>query len=332
MGSGGVVETFRDFGRMTKFAIWSMLGAGLALFAVCLIADLVSAEWIRTYAYVPNILAGLTGFLVGVPFALVVLATLASQRDDKAAADRVNAVSQIAWNQFREAITAFCKPERLEAVRANAGRIQFIHDETWQGLNVDVAKQSAEEFQRTVAFAAQQSSAWSEAFQSFLRDVGTISDLTLEWLAAVRDWNTLDQYIRLQRLERGLPWFHRELDTLLQQWMIADKHPMRPFFDVHDRQSGQIHRYGDAGDMYTAFENVGSLASLGYSQETFAQVMGYTNQYPVTRVNGYAAYAEVVLEQMGKLSALVQQIDRSGWPAIAPENPPLDPVASLGAK
>ncbi|MCV7205156.1 hypothetical protein H7J71_24415 [Mycolicibacterium peregrinum] len=323
MGRGGVIETFRNFRRFTKILIWFSLLFGVALFVVCLVADLAGAEWMKTYAYIPNILAGLTGFLIGVPFALVVLATLASQRDDKAAADRIEAVSQIAWNQFRDAITVLCSAERIEALRLGAGRVQRVHDETWHGFNVDIARQSAEEFQQTVAFAQQQSSDWSEAFQSVMTDVGTISDLTLEWLAAVRDWNTLDQYVRLQRLERGLPWFHRELDTLLQQWMIADRHPMRQFFDLHDQEGLHGNRYGNAQDMFTAFNRVRTLAEMGYSQDTFVRVWQYTDQFPVTRVEGYIATAEQIAEQMGKLSALVEQIDRNGWPAHAPEIPPL---------
>ena len=101
----GILDAFRNFGRSTKLLVWAMLALGVALFVVCLIADLTGAEWMKTYAYIPNILAGLTGFLIGVPFALIVLASLATQRDEKSASDRVEVVSQIAWNQFRDAIT-----------------------------------------------------------------------------------------------------------------------------------------------------------------------------------------------------------------------------------
>jgi len=297
-----------------------MLGMGVVLFIVCLVADLTGADWMETYAYIPNILAGLTGFLVGVPFALVVLATLASQRDEKSAADRVNAVSQIAWDQFRDAITTLCSPQRIEALELGAGRVQTIHDETWHGFNTDIENQSAEEFQRTVAFAQQQSDAWGGAVQSLMVDVGAVSDLTLQWFAAVRDWNTLDQYVRLQRLERGLPWFHRELDALLQERMIADRHPMRPFFEMHDGD----YEPGRPDDMASALRKVVTLSQVGYSQDTFNRVAREsTAHFPTTRVNAYLTTVVDVAHYMGMLYAFVQQIDRSGWPAIAPENPPL---------
>lgn len=318
----GVVETFRDFRRSTKILIWVMLALGVALFTGCLTADLMGAEWMKTYAYVPNILAGLTGFLVGVPFALVILATFTAQRDEKAATDRVNAVSQIAWNQFRDAVTTLCSGERIQALEDGAKRVQDIHDRTWHGFNVDIPNQSPEEFQQQVAFAQRQGDAWGEAIHSLISNVGITSDLTLEWYAAVRDWNTLDQYVRLQRLERGLPWFHRELDALLQERMLADRHPMRRFFEMHDGDYG--HDPGQPDDMASAMSRVSSLGQMGYSKDTFLKVAyERLSHFPTTRVDGYLAAIADVGHHMGMLNAFVQQIDRSGWPAHAPENPPL---------
>ena len=315
-------DTFRDFTRSTKILIWVMLACGLALFTVCLIADLLGAHWMETYAYIPNILAGLTGFLIGVPFALVVFATLASQRDEKSAADRVNAISQIAWDQYREAITALCSPQRVDAMTVCAQRIQDVHDETWHLFNTDIARQSPEEFELMVASADQQSHLWSQAIQNLMQQVGQFSDLRLQWFAAVRDWNTLDQYIRLQRLERGLHWFHRELDSLLQESMVSDRHPMRAFFEMHDGEYG--HAPDEPDDMVSAWRRVDSLIHVGHSQDTFNRfAREASGHFPTTRVDGYLHDVGVVTHQMGMLYAFVQQIDRSGWPTNGPEDPPL---------
>jgi hypothetical protein len=322
MKSGGVIETFRDFRRSTKVLIWVMLALGVVLFAVCLTADLMGAHWMETYAYIPNILAGLTGFLIGVPFALVVFATFASQRDAKAAADRVNAVSQIAWDQYRDAITTLCSRERMHALEPCAKRIQDIHDQTWHGFNTDIGNQSPEEFQQLVVFAQNQSQMWAEAVRDTMEQVGETSDLRLRWFAAVRDWNTLDQYVRLQRLERGLPWFHRELDSLLQERMVSDRHPMRPFFAMHDGDYG--HQPGQPDDMVSALQRVSTLSQLGYGQDTFNRLIQQSpGQFPTTRVEGYLHDVSEAVHQMGMLYAFVQQIERSGWPANAPEDPPL---------
>ena len=42
MGAG-VIDTFRDFQRPTTIVIWVMLAFGVALFVVCLVADLRGA-------------------------------------------------------------------------------------------------------------------------------------------------------------------------------------------------------------------------------------------------------------------------------------------------
>ncbi|MUL85218.1 MULTISPECIES: hypothetical protein [unclassified Mycolicibacterium] len=318
----GILDAFRNFGRSTKLLVWAMLVLGGALFVVCLVADLTRAEWIKSYSYIPNVLAGLTGFLIGVPFALVVLATLASQRDQKAAVDSVKAISQIAWNQYRDAVVTLCSSERIEALNACAQRIQEIHDETWQGINRYGSELTPEEFEQLITFVQNQSRIWGEALQSLMQQIGETSDLRLQWFAAVRDWNTLDQYVRLQRLESGLPWFHRELDSLLQERMVADRHPMRPFFEMHDGDYG--HELGQPDDMASAFRRVGHLAQLGYSQDTFNRLREQTRaHFPTTRVEGYLMTTGRVAHQMGMLCAFVQQIDRSGWPANAPEDPPL---------
>lgn len=318
----GILDTFRNFGRSTKFLVWAMLALGVVLFAVCLVADLTRAQWLTSYSYIPNVLAGLTGFLIGVPFALVVLATLASQRDQKAAVDRVEAISQLAWNQYRDAILTLCSPDRVEALRDCAQRVQDIHDETWQGINKYGSELTPEEFQQLITFVQSQTRTWGEAFQNLMQRIGETSDLRLQWFAAVRDWNTLDQYVRLQRLERGLPWFHREHDSLLQERMVADRHPMRTFFEMHDGDYG--HEPGQPDDMASALQRLSHLGQLGYSQNTFNQLRDQSRaHYPTTRVEGYLMITGQVAHQTGMLYSFVQQIDRSGWPANAPENPPL---------
>jgi hypothetical protein len=252
-------------------------------------------------------------------FALVVLATVASQRDERAAADRVNAVSQIAWDQYREAIVTLCNPIRLEKLRRCAKRIQDIHDETWQGFNRLVGDESPEAFHQLMTFAQTQGELWYDEYQTTTQQIGEFSDLRLQWFAAVRDWNTLDQYIRLQRLERGLPWFYRELDSLLQERMASDRHPMVPFFEIH----GVWGLYDDARTMFGAIERVKTLSKFGDSLPAFDRLMEDTGLFPTARVDGYLYTIEEVAHRMGMLYAFVQQIDRSGWPIHAPENPPL---------
>ena len=318
----GFKDTYDDFEPSTrKVLVWSLV-LGVVAFAVGVALDIIKPAWLTGLNYLPNIWAGLTGFLIGAPVAAVVLATFAIEREEKAAADRVDAVSQIAWNQFRDAISTLCSPERIEAIERGAGRVQNFHDETWHGFNVDIARMSAEEFRQLVAFGERQSEAWGNAIQSLMAEVGAQSDLTLQWFAAVRDWNTLDQYVRLQRLERGLPWFHRELDALLQERMMADRHPMRPFFDMHDDRYGWQPDQPD--NIASALHAITSLKYRGSDQETFDRAAReIPSRFPTTRVHAYYQTVMDVAHQMGMLYAFVQQIDRSGWAAVAPHDPPL---------
>lgn len=311
--AGGVIGTFRDFSRSTKVAIWVMLVLGVVLFAVCLIADLTGADWMKGYAYIPNILAGLTGFLVGVPFALVVLATLASQRDERAAADRVNAVSQIAWNQYHAAITTLCSPQRIEALKICAERIQCIHDETYWMCGLFGLNRSVAAFEEFTAFCQSQSQLWSEALGIVNQQVGIFAELRLQWLAALRDWNTLDQYVRLQRLERGLHWFERVLDSELQERMAADRHPMRSFFELHDSQD-------HSRDMFGAWRTTDWLGRQSYSEDVFDELLQHIgHEFPNHPVEGYMDAANEAIQQMGLLYAIVEQIRRGGWPVTVNE-------------
>ena len=99
-----------------------------------------------------------------------------------------------------------------------------------------------------------------------LRAVGASSDLGRSWSAVLRDWQTLDQFVRLQRLERGLKphWFDRNLDSQLQHWMEAKKHPMKPCFEKHETavnstmtitNSGSFHEVRAQG-MWDAFTSL----------------------------------------------------------------------------
>lgn len=322
MGSGGFIDSFRDLRRPTRVLIGAMLVLGVALFVVCLVADLQGAVWIKTHAYIPNILAGLTGFLIGVPFALVVLATLASQRDDKNAVDRVNAVTQIAWNQFRDALSDLCDRQRIEAMQSGALRIQEIHNQAWHSLNHGGTR-SNHVFQREVELLKLKADAWGYAITSTLDAVGNATDLRLRWLAILRDWNTLDQYVRLQRLERGLPWFDRVIDAVLQQELTADQHPLRPFFEEHETLRSADRSGARSNTMYGAWQTAESLARLG-SQEAFDRLRSqHRDRFPTTRVDGYLQLVDQCAVRMGSLLYYLEVIDESGWPT---ENS--SPVAS----
>jgi hypothetical protein len=101
----GLKGTFKDFKTSTQVVLVVSFVLGVVLLVCFSLTDVgvnvtfgsvdpkpdwlrrYNAEWFHGHAYIPNILAAMTGFLIGAPVAAVVLATFTSEREDKAAAD-----------------------------------------------------------------------------------------------------------------------------------------------------------------------------------------------------------------------------------------------------
>lgn len=311
-----VFETFRDFSRSTKWAISAMLLLGVAVLAFGVTADLCEAPWLKRYTYLPNIAAGFTGFLIGVPFALVVFSTLAGQREDKAASDRVQELSRIAWNQFRDAVFDLCGEQRMDAMESIAKAVKGYHDQTLKGFqnHESNAEKTSEDYGYLQDFIKQQIKAWQEPFAQMMRAVGTSQDLGMSWYALLRDWNTLDQYVRLQRLERGLPWFCRSLDSILQQKMNG-AHPMQPFFDKHEGPKPEYDWRVDS--MWSAFNSLYHYLDLTEG-EFLRRKLLTSKHFPSVPVKGYTEAVEETAKNMRQLLYVVEEIDRSDWLASLP--------------
>jgi hypothetical protein len=222
------------------------------------------------------------------------------------------------WTQFREAISDLCSEQRANAMTTGANRILDIHNATWKGLNHS-GNRPDEEFKKDIAFVKAQASAWSEATADTLASVGNTTDLRLRWLAILRDWNTLDQYIRLQRLERGLPWFDRQIDSMLQGYLTIDQHPLRSFFAMHEGPSWSPDMPRDVytNNMYGA-QAVVESQHLGSSQEAFDKMRTRNpERFPTTRVNGYPQEVEKSTKRMSDLRYYVEEIQKNGWPTAS---------------
>jgi hypothetical protein len=248
----------------------------------------------------------------------VVLATFTIQREEKSASDRVQELSRIAWNQFREALLDLCEERRIVAMESGAARIQDLHNQAWHSLNHSPTRPD-EMFQEEIAALKVLASSWGEAMNSMLTSVGNSTDLSLRWLAILRDWNTLDQYVRLQRLERGLSWFDRAVDSVLHQYMAVDQNPLRWFFEMHEPESLPPDReYRPKNTMHLAYTVVDTLKNFGYSQDTFDRVRWQTaSLFPTTRVEGYLQTVQQAAGRMRQLRYYVEVIEDSGWPTSA---------------
>lgn len=290
----------------------AMILLGVAVFCFGTYADFCT-EWLRSYSYLPNILAGFTGFLIGVPVALVGLSTITGQREEKAATDRVQDLTWLAWTQFRDALSDFCSEKRIEAMQSIARNVQKYHDQTFKRFEEYRALpvKSIHDYQSLQTFVKHQIKPWQEPFAQMMRAVGTSQDLSMSWYAVIRDWNTLDQYVRLQRLERGLPWFERSTDSLLQQRLNPNTHPMQEFFDKHEGPSSETNEWRPTS-MWGAFNSLYRFIDI--PQEEFDnQRASFTIYFPNRPIGGYGEAIYKTGMRMRQLRTAVDHIDRDDW-------------------
>ena len=127
--SWAFVKTYRIFKPFNRFLIIFSLIAGFLVLITCWYIDLGNSKWWHGHAYILNIWAGFTGFLIGAPVAAVILASFTVQREERSALTRVNELSRLAWEEFRTAVHKFASNDRLDALTNGVGDVQRIHDE-----------------------------------------------------------------------------------------------------------------------------------------------------------------------------------------------------------
>ncbi|MGL5441455.1 MAG: hypothetical protein ACRDDJ_03185, partial [[Mycobacterium] stephanolepidis] len=153
-------DTFKDFTWLTRIFLISSLLFGFAMLAYLWATDAnidvrlgsydlqrpawllpYNTEWLNGHAYIPNILAGATGFLIGAPFALIVLATFTVQREERAALDRVNKLSALAWNKFRDSVLDLCSHDRTYiGLQSDAHYARELHNQIYREYQSRIGK------------------------------------------------------------------------------------------------------------------------------------------------------------------------------------------------
>lgn len=331
----GFWKTFTDFRRSTRIWLIVSLVLGLLLLTGFTLTDAgidltlwgwdpkpgllkrYNADWLHSHAYIPNIYAGVTGFLVGVPVAAVVLATFTIQREDQAALDKVNRLTDVAWHQFRDAIHEYCGEEQIERFETTVRIMLTIHDETRQHIEQyshPDAVHTAQEYANQIAFISAQIPRWSSALTDLSQQVGLETTLRLKWYAIRDDWNTLHQYVRLQRLDRRLRWLDRNVNSYLQLRMSSEEHPFVGFMRIHE---GPYRRDIASDSMASAVENLESLVELDHSGFDVMVVRNIEDYYPRFVVLDYTEEAARVVESLRGLRSAVEQVEAANWPQSA---------------
>jgi hypothetical protein len=334
----GFWDTFKDFKRATRVVLVVSLLLGIAALAVGIILDETKPKWLDGLSYVPNVWAGFTGFLIGAPFALIVLSTFTVQREERAALDRVNKLSALAWDKFTDSVDDLCSRERIfTGLGTQADSAKSMHDQIF------------EEYQRYIALAHEylpHESRYRGAtddeiteFQQYLRKnhlafrqsvhsvgltIGSGYDLQLRWSIIRTNWNTLNQYVRLQRLERNLDWFEDKLDAELVNQLSHNEHPLTEFVRLHDRMHpvwsgsmwGAVEMVKE--DRYRPKDELASKLLAGYTGGGSAPVgTKYMSEFGYAKVDGYDKAAFAGQQSLRQLNYTISRIEKSGWPQSA---------------
>lgn len=353
----GIRQTFKDFKRPTRIWLLVSFVAGILLLVAFSLTDLgvdvklgswdpkpnwlkqFNAEWFHNHAYIPNILAAVTGFLIGVPVALVVLATFTVEREDKAALDRVNKMTLLAWAKFRDSALELCNDDRIyQGLKHLPGSVSNVHDKIFA------------EYQRWIASAQTYLEAESRfrgitdteivEFQSFLRDNAEIMDkrlttclervgaqhiLQIKWSTIRTNWNTLSQYVRLQRLERNLSWLEDTSDALITDDLSENQNPLMEFLRLHESWSDK-----SPVSMAAALSTVRRDADRppdklreklmsGYTKAGTSELVGweYKSEFGWEKVEGHQDATLTAHTALWGLKQAIENVEKSGWPGNA---------------
>jgi hypothetical protein len=320
--SFGPVKTFNSFGFLSKATLIVMFVLGWIVLYFCYREDFSGSKWWHSLSYVPNIWAGFTGFLIGAPVAAVILASFTIEREERTTLDRVNRVSTLAWNQYRDSIYLFCNEGRIDALERSAQDVQKAQDELLAKLRnfrepnsgTRLQPPTEAEYIELVNFSRDQVSLWQNALIEINAHIPPSGALQSEWYAILTNWSTLDQYVRLQRLERGLRWFDNYINSYLAHCMSLQGHPLIKFSNAHDEGGGDKH-----WNMAAILESLRGLIEL--EKEEFLQIVlsatpgdGF-NWWGI--IPKYALLAETAAKSLRGLRDSVQNVDATNWPASA---------------
>jgi hypothetical protein len=268
--SWGFFRTFFGFRWTTQVILLFMFVSGVILLFDLWTTDLgmdvrptwlhrYDAAWLRSHAYIANVLAGFTGFLIGAPVGAVILSHFTTEREEKVAIDRVNKLSKLAWYAFRDEVYELASMDRINVLQSTAPIVQKHYREAFEALQ-DYAAYCGADAQRgfTNLIRAQsrlrklvQRREWSEGLkakndaivaavsrhqfeeQRMMRTIRESVWAEIQWARTLSAWNVLDQYIRLQRQERNLKWYDAHVDANICRWMSRPISPLQEFTDLH---------------------------------------------------------------------------------------------------
>lgn len=283
-------------------------------------APWLQPEWLHSHAYIPNILAGATGFCIGAPFALVILASFTAQREEKAALDRVNRLSAAAWDTFRQLVNEFSTDERYELVVEQARHIKKYYDETRNAIGDYMSSANRLLGGPDVAdlnYNMEQLKAIEPNFRNSvnaLRRNINFFETQDEWAQIVGAWRVLDQYVRLQRLEQGLEWFDKKSDAGLRKWTSRNSNPLQELFDAIEVRLYSPNMTLNVDTMANALDTLATYANMDDSAHLGEWLLDQGNIFTPDRSSIYHAKRDAAQLFILDLKRYIALVEMSYWP------------------
>lgn len=304
-----------------------MLLAGLVLFVSLTLTDLgigftrphwvthYGAEWLRNHAYIPNILAGFTGFLVGVPIALVVLETVTGTREDKVEVDKAKRVSAAAWHDFRSAAMEFANADRRHALLNDAPiNIYPIYEEILEQLRAYRGEEpfvapTREQYDSLMTYLKDKEVKFKSEIDSVTRKVGDIDELLKSWSRVLSTWSVLNTYVRSRRIELDRPWFNDDSNSTLVSSLATTANPLSDFSHVHSGFGLE-----PPASMTMAHSWVRSYILWADKDKLDGVLQSDRKVFGIEGVDRYREQAQQAGLFLTGLSATIKLIDDEGWP------------------
>lgn len=269
----GVVKTYLGFGKPTRVVFALMFGVGVVMCVSLWLTDVgigfteprvltrFNAAWLHSHAYIPNILAGLTGFLIGVPVALIVLETIKSDYARNEQINAVNRITRVAWRDFSAAVAVVCSDARIKTVEQTdddfslTGQVQAectLIIESLEACRDAIRKDrttTITEVTKVKKFIAIHTQALQKMYDAVTKGFGTDYEFERQWSHAVALWEVIDTHIRLRRMEFDLEKMDTNTYIRLRRDMTSPKNGVSEFLDVHSRLSEGGNRVKSVRDL-----------------------------------------------------------------------------------
>jgi hypothetical protein len=324
----GVYKTYKSFKPFTRKLIWLSVITGIIILIWCSQIDLGGSKWWHSHAYIPNVWAGFTGFLIGAPVGLVILATFTTEREQNATLARVNSMSELGWQNFIAAFHAFYTAERYEAVTITAAHAKTRHDESLDVVKTFIAfirigrpsyerdendKRTITDFHRAIQASYEP---FREAVEPITHAIKDHETIETQWSAVVGAWQILNQFIRLQRLEQTLDWFFPadpEVDAEMRKWLSHNPNPLTVFANAHGYAATSQY---SPSTMVNALNAVKTYSALS-EEELKARLSATTDYFGYSAVAHYESRAREASFFLERLAHCVARIHNANWPASA---------------